>query len=159
MKSCPQFVPQVEPKLSPSSAQVFPQIGHLRNTLTHCSRALLPTLAERSSSAIWASTNLGQHTHEQSSNLPLSLQQIVSQCDSAWGFGTTNNAKFPGIEIEIALIAFDITIRDLVCALALALLHIVSYPVIFYVIWQIFLAVQDSSIGDLVTHSLSQSDF
>ena len=115
-QSCPKFVHHVEPKLSPSCAQVFPQIGHLRNTLTHCSRALLPALAERSSSAIWASTNLGQHTHEQSSNLPLTLQQIVSQCDP-WGFEATNNAEFPVIEIEIALIAFDITIRDLlVCA-------------------------------------------
>ena len=65
------------------------------------------------------------HTHEQSSNLPLTLQQIVSQCDP-WGFKATNNAKSPGIEIEIALVAFDITIRDLpVCAVALALLQIV----------------------------------
>ena len=52
----------------------------------------------------------------------------------------------PVIEIEIALIAFNITIRDiLVGAVALTLLHIVSYPVIFYVIWQICLYVTSKS--------------
>ena len=69
----------------------------------------------------------------------------IVQCDP-WGFKATHNAKFPGIKIEIALIAFDITISDLlVCAVALALLHIVSYLAIFYVIWQICLYVTSKS--------------